>query len=46
MVLTFDADGRLRSASLQDIVYPQCWRDQLKAVEARESTDVGSAGAR
>jgi hypothetical protein len=46
LVLTFDADGRLHSASLQDIVYPQCWRDQLKAGEASESTEVGSADAR
>ena len=41
LLLSFDEQGKMSSAFLQDIAFPQCWRDQQAEIEAREAAEDG-----
>lgn len=45
-LLSFDQDGYLASAALQNIQFPQCWRDQLATLEASEAERNPESGGR
>lgn len=40
VLLSFDAQGRLDSPSVQQIPFPQCWREQLAARDAAREVSL------